>query len=298
MPPEPGNPFQRQRFFNRASQASWQAFAAHRQQVTSRLTAAATGSPHDSLCILGAGNCNDLDLVRLTTHWPRITLTDIDAEAMQSGVAFQFQTADEQTRLRQRQIVITPCDLTGALELCHEITHTPSADALTRLRLALTQLPAIAQGKETFTAVASTCLLSQLIGTLRHAVGESSPELRPLAEQARLQHLRTLAALTAPGGTALLFADFVSSETEPGLLNAPAHALPAIMDRVTANHGCFTAMNPVILQRLLATPPLAANWSQPPQLSPPWVWNLGPRSYLVTALTARVSRSQTFQNTL
>lgn len=283
MSQQPGNPFLRQRFFNRASQASWQAFAAHRDQVTSRLEAAAPGS----LCVLGAGNCNDIDLVRLSAHFRKITLVDIDAEAMQAGVAFQFQTADEPTRLRRQRIVISPCDLTGALDLCHEITHAPSKETLARLRLALTQLPAIAQGEETFDAVASTCLLSQLIGIFRHAVGESSPELRPLAELVRLQHLRTLAELTAPGGTALLFADFVSSETQPALLHAPAAALPAIMESVVQQHACFIGMNPAILRRLLDSPPLASHWAAPPQSSPPWVWNLGPRSYLVTAITAK-----------
>lgn len=280
---QPGNPFLRQRFFNRASQQGWREFTAHRNQITSRLAAAA-GS--NSLCVLGAGNCNDLDLIALTDRWDKIRLVDIDVEAMHAGVANQFQTADESARLRQSRIECTPCDLTGALDQFHEVAQNPSAEAIARLRAALTRLPAIAQTGETYSAVASTCVLSQLIGIARHTVGETSPELRPLAELIRLQHLRTLAELTAPGGTALLFADFVSSESEPDLLYAPPHALPAIMDRVTTGNGCFTGMNPRILHRLIASPSFGACWAEPPQLSPPWVWNLGPRSYLVAALTA------------
>jgi hypothetical protein len=33
------NPFLRQRFYNRASQANWRAFAFHREQITARLEA-------------------------------------------------------------------------------------------------------------------------------------------------------------------------------------------------------------------------------------------------------------------
>lgn len=269
MRPPDANPFLRQRFYNRASQASWQAFEAHRQQVTARLQSAGAGQ---SLCILGAGNCNDLNLPELALHWGRIRLVDIDAEAMRQGVANQFPLPNRD------RIELSTCDLTGALEHVHD---------LPRLRTALTKYPAVAQLGEQFHTVASTCLLSQLIGILRQTVGESSPEFRSLTEAMRLQHLRTVAELTAPGGTAILFTDFVSSETQPELLHAPPHALPAIMKAVVENHGCFSGMNPLIIQRLLTEEPLASYWAKPPAMSAPWVWNLGPRSYLVTAITCR-----------
>ena len=280
------NPFLRQRSFNRASQANWRAFAAHREEVTSRLLATAGGAA-GALCVLGAGNCNDLDLLRLTEHWPTIRLVDIDAEAMQAGVANQFLSAGELARARQGRIELSAGDLTGALELVHEISQAPSREGFARLRAALTQLPAPGQLGARFATVASTCLLSQLIRTFERAAGEGSPEAQTLAELVRLQHLRTLAELTAPGGTALLFADFVSSESCPELLEAPAAALPGILERVASAQGCFTGMNPLVIQRLLGTPPLAAYWAEPPTLSAPWVWDLGPRRYLVTAIACR-----------
>lgn len=283
MKQEDVNPFARQRFFNRASQASWRAFAAHRDQVTFRLEAA--GAPSRSLCVLGAGNCNDLDLVRLTSCWGKIRLVDIDAEAMQAGVMNQLLAAGVSER--KGQIEFSACDLTGALEHCHEIAQAPSAEGLARLRGALALPPPVGQLGGPYAAVASTCLLSQLIGIFRRAVGESSPELRGLTELVRIQHLRTLAELTAPGGTVLLFTDFVSSDTHPELLGAPVGALPAIMDKVLREHGCFTGMNPLLIRRLLGEAPLASYWAGPPAISAPWVWDLGPRSYLVTAITCR-----------
>jgi hypothetical protein len=278
------NPFLRQRDFNRASQANWRPFAAHREQVTSRLLAPAAGAT-GALCVLGAGNCNDLDLLRLTAHWPAIRLVDIDAQAMQAGVAHQFSTTAGADRIRR--IEFSACDLTGALELCHEFAQAPSRERFARLRTALTLLPAPGQLGSRFPAVASTCLLSQLIRTFEHAAGQGTPEAHAFTELVRLQHLRTVAELTAPGGTALLFTDFVSSESCPELLDTPPPALPAVMHRVVAAHGCFSGMNPLAIHRLLASPPLASYWAEPPALSLPWVWDLGPRRYLVTAIACR-----------
>ena len=275
------NPFLRQRYFNRASQPSWREFTAHREQITSRLEAVKGESR--SLCVLGAGNCNDLDLVRLATHFHSIRLVDLDTEAMQAGVAHQFQIAGG----AHRKVDFTACDLTGAMELCHEITHTPSGEAFGRLRGTLSQLPAVSQLGAQFSTVASTCLLSQLILILQRAAGASHPEFQSLAALIRLQHLRTLGELTAPGGTAMLFADFVSSETHTEILAAPAPALPGIMERVLREQACFPGMNPQILLRVLGEPPLSAYWEGPAEMSAPWVWNLGPRSYLVVAITCR-----------
>ena len=42
-----------------------------------------------TLCVLGAGNCNDLDLHQLLQHYDRIDLVDLDGAAMQHGAGFQ-----------------------------------------------------------------------------------------------------------------------------------------------------------------------------------------------------------------
>ena len=238
------------------------------------------GSGGGTLCVLGAGNCNDLDLVPLTRRWERVRLVDIDAEAMQAGVAQQFQAAGERMG---PQIAFAACDLTGALEFAHEIIQRPSREAFSRLRGALGRLPAVEQLGERFACVASTCLLSQLILIFVRAIGEDSPELQSIVELVRVQHLRTLAELTAPGGEMVLFADLVSSETYPELVDAPR----AAMERVVREQGCFPGMNPVRLRRLLEEGPLAGYWEERPRMSEPWVWNLGPRSYLVVEIRCR-----------
>lgn len=286
MRPGGVDPSARQRFYNRSSEGSWVSFAAHRREVTARL-AAAGGQPGASLGVLGAGNCNDLDLLRLAEAYASIHLLDIDAAAMQGGLAHQFATAPAGAQGLRERIRLVPCDLTGALEVCHEYAVAPTSGNLGRLRGALALLPAVAAGGGPFTTVASTCALSQLVSIFRRAMGEGGAELGPVGELVRLQHLRTVAALAAPGGTAILFADVVSSETEPRMLDAPAAELAALMERVCREGGCFPGMNPAGLVRLLDGPPLKDCWAGAPEGSAPWVWDLGPRSYLVTAITCR-----------
>lgn len=264
------SPFLRQKSFNKASQFRWREFAAHRDRIASYLCAAA---PSGSLCVLGAGNCNDQDLARLVSHYATVLLVDVDVEAMQAGVMHQLQCVPE-------SIEFAACDLTGALEHCHEIASAPSREAFAKLRRALAGLPAASHIQRRFDVVASTCVLSQLIDLVRHVVGPEHPELPALASLVRMQHLRTLAELTEPGGTLLLFADFVSSDTLPELLTAPDEALPGLMEKALAHNNCFTGMNPDEIRRAIASFCEPVN----PEL---WRWNLGPRTYLVAAISGR-----------
>src|SRR4051812_28723246 len=70
---------QRQRALNRESRAWSAEFAGHRSHVTELLGAA---SGDQQLCVLGAGNCNDIDLSRLAEQYRGICLADIDAESL------------------------------------------------------------------------------------------------------------------------------------------------------------------------------------------------------------------------
>jgi hypothetical protein len=174
------------------------------------------------------------------------------------------------------------CDLTGALEHCHEIAVAPSREAFARLRAALAGLPAVDSIRRQFDVVASTCVLSQLVDLVRHAAGPEHPQLPALAALVRAQHLRTLAELTAPGGTMLLLADFVSSDTLPELLTATHAALAGLKEKALAANNCFTGMDPDEIRMGLA--PFCRGI--PPRVPDLWRWNLGPRTYLVAAIAA------------
>src|SRR5262249_3473429 len=78
----------RQITFNAESRGQWDAFASHRQKV-SGLLAASVDPRRSRLCILGAGNCNDLDLPELLKAHRELHLVDLDAEALVRGATRQ-----------------------------------------------------------------------------------------------------------------------------------------------------------------------------------------------------------------
>lgn len=182
---------QRQIAFNRSSNNAWDAFSEHRNQVTSLLK---YGSDSSRLCILGAGNCNDLDLTTLIHSHPEIHLVDLDGDALAQGVAKQ-NLAD------QGHIYLhSGIDLTGMIDpISHWSPNTPLSktdiaaciDAPTHC---LGQLPG------PFDVVASTCLLSQLIKSIVDTIGEDHPQFVEVIQAIRLGHLRLLLKLLNSGG--------------------------------------------------------------------------------------------------
>ncbi|MCA9022365.1 MAG: hypothetical protein KDA74_19585, partial [Planctomycetaceae bacterium] len=67
--------------FNQASRSNWEHGAAHRNLITGYLTELAQSS-RGRLCVLGAGNCNDLDLQKLSQVYSEIHLVDLDESAL------------------------------------------------------------------------------------------------------------------------------------------------------------------------------------------------------------------------
>src|SRR5262245_8304312 len=62
-------------------------FAAHRARVTSEIAARAPASGRGRLCLLGAGNANDVDLAALAARFAEIHLCDLDAKAVTRAIA-------------------------------------------------------------------------------------------------------------------------------------------------------------------------------------------------------------------
>src|SRR5262245_52670297 len=90
------------------------AFASHRQHLTDLLlargAAAASLEGGPRLCVLGAGNCGDLDLEQLASRYRSIHLVDLDPEALERA----RERHDAGTRARL--VPVAPLDLSGALE--------------------------------------------------------------------------------------------------------------------------------------------------------------------------------------
>ena len=228
---------------------------------------------------MGAGNCNDLDLAQLLTGFREVHLIDLDGEALSAGVAAQHLTADARLCLHPG------IDLTGlSSQLSAWTCDRPpcAADVDAMLAAAETDLPLGGP----FDAVASVCLLSQLLEAVKLALGEAHSHYLRLVQAVRGRHLRQAVQLCRPGGRLVIVTDFVSSDTCRDLATVAEAQLPALAEQLVVGQNFFTGLNPFLLRQLFAADPwLAARVAQP-QLSKPWRWHFPTRVYAVCALTA------------
>lgn len=262
----------------------WQEFASHRQRLTALLQR--ERPPHaQTLCVLGAGNCNDLDLPSLLQSFQQITLVDLDHQAMVQGVARQLPGG------KTERIECLRLDVTGAFDLLDALRQKQTALSpadLGELAAVLGRQPTADQIGRQFDYVISTCLLSQLIDAVRRVVGEAPQRFVPLVQLIRRQHIETLLRLTAAGGTAGLVFDFVSSVTYPSLEHIAEQELSAVANQLVGQGNFFTGLKPSAVLNDLCAPHVSSRLADPAMLTTPWKWNLGPRWYLVTAVLAKL----------
>ena len=182
----------RQLRLNRETLDFWRLYRSHREAVADLISR--TPQPGSaSLCILGAGNCNDLDLVRFTSRFAQVHLVDLDRQAMDKGVQRQSPPAPGRIRLHGG------IDLTGILKtLATWERHRPKRESIAhciREARAFAGLPV----PDRFEVVASMCLLSQIIDSVVSMTGPGAVPLE-LVRALRQRHLHLLAELLLPGG--------------------------------------------------------------------------------------------------
>ena len=274
-PPVPPALLQSHRKFNRNSADGWQLFADHRSRVTALLLEQQAAPQSGRLAVLGAGNCNDLDLPALSSSFTEVHLVDLDSEALTRGLA---RLPPE---LTARLTKHAPVDVTGALHRLAEF-RGPEASGAALEELLTSGVRAVTSALPgNFDVVLSTGLLSQIMHTCRLALGDA-PSLQAVAHMLALAHMRALLALCRPGGRAVLVTDTVSSETYP-LEELWADKPPlAHLDHLEATDNLFTGTAPKYLRRQLTRDPELARMIQPPvRLVEPWLWRLGPNVTLV-----------------
>jgi len=223
------------------------AYAPHRARVMGLAREAAAASGVDHLVILGAGNCNDVDLAELLEAYEAVTLVDIDAAAMARAVRPLGPAA--RARLHRHALDLGVAD-----------------PALARRILG-------ADGRGA-SAVLSATLLTQLIaGGLDGAAAGSA--LAGAAARRRRLHLSQMMRLLAPGGRGILVTDLVSS-AQAGVLAG------ARLAECCAAGTYFAGTRPrEVLADMARLPRLAAGSLR---RTAPWVWTLEhPYAYLVYA---------------
>jgi hypothetical protein len=222
--------------------------------------------------VLGAGNCDDLDVPALARDFGEVHLVDLDGAALEGALARVSGPA------RAKLVAHPGLDLSGTLERIDAWgDRFPAARELESLSIEVAARISATVGRR-FDVVLSACVLSQLYQPLRQTLLLPLESWRRLFTAIDRAHLATVAALTRPGGTGVLALDvtsshklhelaaFTAAETWEGLEAAAAAAIAA--RRITLDP------DPRRLMELAAEPALAPGIERP-RLTSPWVWDTG-----------------------
>jgi hypothetical protein len=270
-----------QRRRNDQSRGRWDLFREHREQVT-RLLEDAAPSEEGSLCILGAGNSNDLDLNALLRRYREIHLVDVDSDALQFGVTSQGCAGASNILLHG------DVDLTAIADhLARGTPDDPLNDAELDECLRVSSTDRLAGLPAPFDTVASVCTLSQLLGATVVSLGENHPRYVEMTMHLRNRHLKLLLDLLRPGGTAVFVLDFVSSATCPELPQVLKSHIYDKAVQLVSQQNFFTGVNPFVIRHRFETDSELAPYVENAEMTNPWLWDLGPRVYLVCAVVVR-----------
>lgn len=260
---------------NRSALGHYTHFQTHRERLTARISTCAP-TAGGSLCILGAGNCFDVDLTALASHFEQIHLVDIDQAALTRALA-QLPEAT-----RTKFTTHAPIDVSGMY------------DRLERwARMEITPAELMAHGSDTaeslkgcvgrsFDVVVSACMLSQMQLGVVSALGDRHPLFQAVRFTLNLTHLRTLAELTNPGGKALLVTDLTEASLFP-LVNNPLAGLE-LLRAACASGKVFDFAAPEQLLTSLLDDPVLRRVFPEPTIVDAWLWTNGPQvTFLVYA---------------
>ncbi|HEX5102502.1 MAG TPA: hypothetical protein VFV87_01745, partial [Pirellulaceae bacterium] len=246
---------------NLAVRGQWQAFESHRQRVTALLAEVAGQHRRSNLCLLGAGNCNDVNLQELIDCYEALHLVDCDGDALARGI--------ERQGLGRRPSLT----MLGEIDLLGLADCPPSATSAELAAAALNHQPL--QNFKPVEVVASLCVLSQLLEAAASRCPSRSASHLELLQAVRYRHLRLLVELLRPGGCGLLITDLVSSVSARDLDVVGDEQLPALVSRWVSEHNFFTGLNPAVVLASLQDDPWMAAHVKNVQPLGPWKWDLG-----------------------
>src|SRR3954464_4205546 len=104
---------------NRSTRGQWELYRSHRPHIERLIVP----SQRDGrACVLGAGNCNDLDLRWMSEVFGEVHLVDLDADAVAAGIERQKMSQSGGLRIH------APIDLTGIADLSGAWKDAPPAD--------------------------------------------------------------------------------------------------------------------------------------------------------------------------
>jgi hypothetical protein len=259
-------------------------YGSHRLRVMELVSSLADQSQNDgrAISILGAGNCLDLDLLELVRTFQQVQLVDLDADALEIGVARQISANDAQAINRIHRLA--PVDLAEPLASLTVDDFAEPRLAETCLRLEANDGRCLGLPAD---RVVSACVLSQIIDALSLLVGQQHPQLPILVQAVRRGHLKRMLDWLDPGGVGLLITDVVSSETAPVLEQMPDDQLPRFLQQCLHAGNFFAGLHPGQMIQDLAHYEPISRLVEDARMHLPWKWQMGPRFYAVYAVSFR-----------
>jgi hypothetical protein len=265
---------EREQWRNSSTRTAFDHYCQHRAQQM----ALVAGWHGERIAVLGAGNCNDLDLATLADAFQEIHLFDIDARALTGAFERQSERVRRACHLHER-------DLTGVASLIEGWRRQPP-EPLTAQIEGWAALARLLREAGQFDAVLSTCLLSQVAINLRDFFGLTST-LNTALLAAITGHILLAKALTKPGGRLMVTSDCITDQYPIHEEASARGALGAIW-YLTKQGAAFPGTSPALIADLLQD----AQFSSP-ELKHAWLWDLNEQSYLVYAIaTTRQASDQ------
>jgi hypothetical protein len=256
----------RERERNATTRGHFGIYSYHREQQMALLH----GLHGKRIAILGAGNCNDVDLPTIAKAFGEVHLFDIDAEALSCALAAQPSEVQSACHLHVR-------DLTGTASFLDEWRSHPPEQMAAQIA-AWEQLAQLINEVGAFDVVISTCMLSQVAINLRDFFGVV-PALNSALCAGIAGHVMLAATLTQPGGTLLVVSDCITNRFPIYEETERRGALEAIF-YLAAQGAAFPGTEPSLIADLL----LGASVGQA-EFKKAWIWALSPeQTYLVYAI--------------
>jgi hypothetical protein len=265
---------------NWTTRGRWDAMTVHRTRVM-ELLRRARGESGKTLCVLGPGNGNDIELGTLAREFEKVALVDLDEGAVRRAVS--RLSAEEAQRVEPH----CPVELSGVLPVLESwrARGRRTDEEITAVKRAVMAAPRPAVGE--FDVVASTCILTQLIDAVYMSLPTKHSRRDELLMAVRDRHLEMILEMVNPGGVGVLVTDFVVAVATQELAPLAELALSSSMQSGMKRSEFFTGTDPFEIRDfykgLCGPGPTAADVA----IEGPWRWEVGGRLLGVCAVRFR-----------
>jgi hypothetical protein len=279
VPVRAADAIEEQRASNRSGTSYFDAFENHRRHLTALVIGRTPEGSSETLCVLGAGNLNDLEIERVLLHFAEVHLVDLDRAAIERSLE------RVPAELRSRCVLHAPVDLGGLLErLDRWAALRVTQEELIRHPDAVARSVTEALGGP-FSVVVSACLLTQIQFSTLQVLGDRHPLFEAVRLTTTVTHLRVLNRLIAPGGRGVFAADLTSNQTYPLDRLPPDADLRAVYAELLSKKNVIYVSHPDVIRSLSSEDPVLAKGLELRGPVDVWLWNNGPsRVFLVYAL--------------